>query len=99
VTQKQSRQPGSAWTPGGRFTRSGSNAGLGARTMQLRLLLLAGRLRAPSLGLGIAVAASFIVVETLVVCSLNALTATTGHFGTLYLLGVLVVSTVWGFGL
>jgi len=54
---------------------------------------------APSLGLGIVVAASFLVVETLVVCSLNVLTNTTGCFATIYLLGVLVVPTLWGFGL
>jgi PAS domain S-box-containing protein len=49
--------------------------------------------------MGVAVGASFIVVETLVVGLLNEATGTIGRFGTLYLLGVLVVSTVWGFGL
>jgi PAS domain S-box-containing protein len=67
--------------------------------MRMRVLALLTRPKAPSLVLGIAVAASFIVAETLVVCSLNVVTGTTGRFGTLFLLGVLVISTVWGFGL
>ena len=99
VTQKQSRQPGSAWMPGGWFAGSGSDAGLGPRILRLRVLALVSRPRAPSLMLGIAVAAAFIVVETLIVYSLNVATNSTGRFGTLYLVGVLVVSTVWGFGL
>jgi PAS domain S-box-containing protein len=85
--------------PGRILAGSGSDAGFIPRTLRLRVLTLLGRLRAPSLVLGIAVAASFIVVETLVVCSLNVMTGTTGRFGTLYLLGVLVVSAVWGYGL
>ncbi len=81
------------------FAGSGSDAGFGPRTMRPRVLTLLTRPKAPSLVLGIAVAASFIVAETLVVCSLNVVTNTTGRFGTLFLLGVLVVSMVWGFGL
>ncbi|MCW2687969.1 MAG: domain S-box, partial [Mycobacterium sp.] len=54
---------------------------------------------APSVALGIGVGASLIAVQTLDVCLLNEVTGTAGRFGTLYLLGVLVVSTVWGFGL
>ena len=50
---------------------------------------------APSLGLGILVAASFIVVETLGMLLLRQLSPQE-VFGTLYLLGVVVVSTVWG---
>ncbi len=99
VTQKQSRQPGSAWMPSGWFAGSGSDAGLGPRILRLRVLALVSRPRAPSLMLGIAVAAAFIAVETLIVYSLNVATNSTGRFGTLYLVGVLVVSTVWGFGL
>ncbi len=99
VTQKQSRQPGSAWMPSGWFVGSGSDAGLGPRILRLRVLALVSRPKAPSLMLGIAVAAAFIVVETLIVCSLNVATNSTGRFGTLFLVGVLVVSTVWGFGL
>jgi len=99
VTQKQSRQPGSAWLPGNIFAGRGSDAGMGPRNMRLRLLALVSRPKAPSLVLGIAVAVAFIAVETLVVCSLNVVTDSTGRFGTLFLLGVLVVSMVWGFGL
>ncbi|MGY4649761.1 PAS domain S-box-containing protein [Mycobacterium sp. URHB0021] len=57
------------------------------------------RLSAPSLALGIAVAASFLVVETLVVGSLNVVTGTAGCFATLYLIGVIAISTLWGLGL
>jgi PAS domain S-box-containing protein len=85
--------------PGRIFAGGDSDAGFIPRTLRLRVLTLMGRLRAPSLVLGVAVAASFILVETLLVCSLNMLTGTTGRFGTLYLLGVLVVSAVWGYGL
>src|SRR3954469_2883940 len=85
--------------PGRIFAGTGSDAGFGPRTIRLRVLALLARAKAPSVVLGIAVAASFIVVETLVVCSLNVVTGTTGRFGTLYLLGVLVVSAIWGYGL
>jgi PAS domain S-box-containing protein len=54
---------------------------------------------APSLRWGIAAAGALIAVETLAVCVLNAVTGSAGHFGTLYLLGVLVISTLWGYGL
>jgi PAS domain S-box-containing protein len=64
----------------------------------IRFRMLAGR-SAPSLRLGIAVAASFLIVETVAVCSLNVVTGTAGCFATLYLIGVLAISTVWGFGL
>jgi PAS domain S-box-containing protein len=85
--------------PGRIFAGTGSDAGFGPRTIRLRVLALLARAKAPSVVLGIAVAASFLVAETLVVCSLNVVTGTTGRFGTLFLLGVLVVSMVWGFGL
>jgi PAS domain S-box-containing protein len=85
--------------PGCVFAVSGSDAGFGPRTLRLRVLALLTRTKAPSLVLGIAVAASFLVAETLVVCSLNVVTGTTGRFGTIFLLGVLVVSMLWGFGL
>jgi PAS domain S-box-containing protein len=99
VTQKQSRQPGSAWMPGGWFAGSRSDAGLGPRILRLRLLALLSGSKAPSVTLGVAVAAALIMVETLIVCALNVATDSTGRFGTLYLVGVLMVSTVWGFGL
>ncbi|MDT5010044.1 MAG: hypothetical protein QOH57_1661, partial [Mycobacterium sp.] len=98
MTQKQSRQSGPAWMPGGRFA-GGSDAGFAPRTARLRVLALVSRPNAPSLMLGIGVAAALIAVESLIVCSLNVATDSTGRFGTLYLVGVLVVSTVWGFRL
>jgi K+-sensing histidine kinase KdpD len=62
------------------------------------LLSVLRRATAPSLVWGIVVAASFIVVETLAVLLLKRLDPQEA-FETLYLLGVLVVSTVWGLGL
>ena len=50
---------------------------------------------APSLWLGVAVAASFIVAETLLVHLLMGV-APGNTFGAVYLLGVLVVSARWG---
>jgi hypothetical protein len=47
---------------------------------------------------GLVVAASFIVVETVVVLLLKQV-APGSAFGVVYLAGVLVVSTTWGFGL
>jgi PAS domain S-box-containing protein len=85
--------------PGRILAGSTSETGLGPRLMRARLLALLIRPTTPSLVLGIAVGTGFIVVETVVVCLLNELTGLHGTFGTLYLLGVLVVSTVWGFGL
>ena len=62
------------------------------------MLSVLRRPTAPSLVLGIVVAASFIVVETLAVLLLKQLDPQEA-FETLYLLGVVVVSTVWGLGL
>jgi signal transduction histidine kinase len=59
------------------------------------MLMLRG---APSLALGIAVAAALIVLETLAVVLLKHL-APTEAFETIFLLGVLVISTGWGLGL
>lgn len=50
------------------------------------------------LGLGIAVAAAFIVGETLLVYRLKQV-APENAYGALFLLGVLVISAGWGFGL
>jgi PAS domain S-box-containing protein len=85
--------------PGGFFAGRTSDRALGPPLVRARLLELLVRPASPSIALGIAVGASFIAVETLAVCLLNHVTGTTGRFGTLYLLGVLMVSTVWGFGL
>jgi signal transduction histidine kinase len=52
----------------------------------------------PPVWLGLVVAASFIVVESVVVLLLKQV-APHDAFGVVYLVGVLVVSTMWGFGL
>ena len=67
-----------------------------ATSARVRSLVTADR--ALSVGLGIAVAACFIAVESFGVILLRRL-APHEAFGTLYLLGVLIVSTVWGPGL
>jgi len=99
IKQKPSQRPGCWWTPGRIFTGGASNAGIGSPTTRTRLLYLLIRPMAPSLRVGIAVAGTLIVIETLVVCLLKLVSGMTCHFGTLYLLGVVVVSTLWGFGL
>jgi signal transduction histidine kinase len=65
--------------------------------MRARLISLLLRPKTPPLWLGLVVAVSFIVVETGVVIQLKQM-APMSAFGIVYLLGVLVVSTVWGFG-
>jgi signal transduction histidine kinase len=66
--------------------------------MRARLVSSLLRQKAPPLALGVVVAASFIVVETFLVYLLKVRTPGNAC-GVFYLLGVLVVSTVWGFGL
>jgi signal transduction histidine kinase len=66
--------------------------------MRARLITLLLRPEIPPLWLGLVVAASFIVAETGLVILLKHV-APGAAFGVVYLLGVLVVSTVWGFGL
>ncbi|MFD9667878.1 DUF4118 domain-containing protein [Rhodococcus sp. NPDC059968] len=66
--------------------------------MRARLLSWLMRPAAPRLALGLAVAASFIAAESLLVVLLEQI-APNEAFGVVYLLGVLVVSMVWGLGL
>jgi signal transduction histidine kinase len=66
--------------------------------MRARLMSLLVRPTAPPLWLGVVVAASFIVGETLLVRLLMHI-APGNTFGAVYLLGVLVVSARWRFGL
>ena len=96
MTHSVSRHLGWARMPRRVFTDSGSAV---RRVPQLLRFRMLARPSPPSLALGIAVAASFLVVETLVVCSLNVVTRTTGCFATLYLIGVIAISTLWGVGL
>ena len=65
------------------------------RARPVALLLRATR---PPVWLGLVAAASFIVVESVVVLLLKQV-APRDAFGVVYLVGVLVVSTMWGFGL
>jgi hypothetical protein len=63
----------------------------------MRLLSLLLRPTAGSLAVGIVVAVSLLGAETLLVYLLKQI-APRSPFGVIYLLGVLVVSTGWGFG-
>jgi signal transduction histidine kinase len=98
VSQKRSRLPGWASMPGRISAGRTSEAGVGPPAMRTRLLSALKRPTTPSLVVGIVVAASFIVVETLAVLLLKQLNPQEA-FETLYLLGVVVVSTLWGVGL
>src|SRR4029077_7505344 len=75
-----------------------NDAGVDVAPIRARLVSLLLRPTTPPLWLGIGVAASFIVVECLVLLMLKHLAAENA-FGMVFLVGVLVVSTVWGFGL
>jgi signal transduction histidine kinase len=66
--------------------------------MRARLVSLLLHPTAPPVALGFVVAASLIVAESVLVYLLKQV-APGNAFGVVYLLGVLVVSTVWGFGL
>ncbi len=67
-------------------------------SLPARLLRVVLRPKAPPLAEGIAVAVTFIVAETIVVYKLREF-APENAFGALFLLGVLVVSAGWNFGL
>jgi signal transduction histidine kinase len=71
---------------------------MGPAPMRARLVSVLLRPTAPPLALGLAVAASLITAETLLVCLFKEV-APHEVFGVVYLIGVLVVSTGWGFGL
>ena len=78
------------------FAGGTSDLGVGLRAMRAHSLLR--RPTTPSRVLGIVVAAAFIVVETVAILLLKQLDPQEA-FETLYLLGVVVVSTVWAVGL
>ncbi|HEX7827580.1 MAG TPA: DUF4118 domain-containing protein, partial [Mycobacterium sp.] len=71
---------------------------LGPTPMRARLVSLVLRPTTPPVWLGVVVAAFFIVAETCLVIMCKDV-APMSAFGVIYLLGVMVVSTVWGFGL
>jgi signal transduction histidine kinase len=71
---------------------------VGSQAIRARWASSLLRQKAPPVALGVVVAASFIVVETFLVYLLKRNTPGNAC-GIFYLPGVLVVSTVWGFGL
>jgi PAS domain S-box-containing protein len=97
MTQKRSRLPGSDETSGRPLADRIADARLRLRVMRPSFVSLMMRPTAPPIWLGIVVAGSLLVVETVAVLYLKQLTGQ--PFGTLYMVDVLVVSTVWGFGL
>jgi signal transduction histidine kinase len=96
MTQKRSRLPG--WMPGASSARGTSDAQVGPAPKRVRAVSLLLRPTAPPLALGLVVAALLIAVESLVVYLLKQV-APGNLFGVVFLLGVVVVSTGWGFGL
>jgi K+-sensing histidine kinase KdpD len=66
--------------------------------MRARFMSLLVHPTTPPLWLGIVVAAAFIAVESVLVYLLERV-APENTFGAVFLLGVLVVSAGWGFGL
>jgi hypothetical protein len=85
-------------SPGANSGGRASGQEVGPQAMRARLVSSLLRQKAPPLAVGVVVAASFIVVETFLVYLLKVRTPGNAC-GVFYLLGVLVVSTVWGFGL
>jgi signal transduction histidine kinase len=96
MTQKRSRLPG--WMPGATSGRATSNTQVEPEGLRARALSSLLRPTAPPLALGLVVAASLIAAESLLVHRLTEV-APRNLFGVVFLLGVLVVSTLWGFGL
>jgi signal transduction histidine kinase len=92
----QRGETGTSAAPGGDGRVSASDAPVTAPHLRLLSMLL--RPTAGSLALGIVVAVSLLGAETLLVYLLKQI-APMSPFGVIYLLGVLVVSTGWGFGL
>jgi PAS domain S-box-containing protein len=98
MTRKHPRLPGSDEDSRHRpLADRLSDARLRLRVLRPSFVSLLMRPTAPPIWLGIALAAGLIVVETLAVIYLRQLTGK--PFGTLYMIDVMVISTVWGFGL
>ena len=97
MTQKRPRLPGSDETSARPLADRIADARLRLRVMRPSFVSLLMRPTAPPIWLGIVVAASLIALETVAVVYLRQLTGK--PFGTLYMVSVLVISTVWGFGL
>ncbi|HEX3283904.1 MAG TPA: GAF domain-containing protein [Mycobacterium sp.] len=97
MAQKRPRLPGSDETSARPLADRVADARLRLRVMRPSFVSMMMRPTAPPIWLGIVVAGSLLLVETVAVVYLKQLTGQ--PFGTLYMVDVLVVSTVWGFGL
>jgi signal transduction histidine kinase len=98
MTHKPHQRRGRFFTPRVSSAGGTSDAQVGPPAMGERLLSRLLRPTAGSLTVGIVVAATLIAAETLLVYLLKEV-APGMAFGVVYLLGVLVISTGWGFGL
>src|SRR6476660_8477760 len=98
MTHKPPQRPGRLSVPWVTSARGSSDAQVGQAPVRARLVSLLLRPTAPPLALGVVVAAFLIVAETVLVYLLTQV-APGMAFGVVYLIGVLVVSTGWGFGL
>src|SRR4029077_11120167 len=98
MTHKPPQRPRRSSMPCVTSARVTSDAQVGQAPVRARLVSLLLRPTAPPLALGVVVAAFLIVAETVLVDLLTQV-APGMAFGVVYLIGVLVVSTGWGFGL
>ena len=96
MTQNLARLPGLDKGSGGLRDRF-FDARMRLRVLRPNFISLLMRPTAPPMWVGFLVAASLIVIETAAVVYLRQLTGK--PFGTLYVVDVMVISTVWGFGL
>ena len=96
MTQKRSPLPG--WSSGATSARGTSVAQLRPASVRTRVLSLLVRPTAPPLALGLVLAASLLVAETLLGYLLSRV-APEDTLGVVYLLGVVVVAIGWGFWL
>jgi K+-sensing histidine kinase KdpD len=96
MTQRRSRPPGS--TPGATFAREAPDGQVGLASMWARVPPLLLRRTAPPLAMGLAVAASLVLAESLLGYLLSGVVPE-GTLGVVYLLGVVVVAMGWGFWL
>jgi signal transduction histidine kinase len=98
MTQSGHRYWDQSLRPGANSAGRASGQEVGPQALRTRLVSSLLRQKAPPLAVGMVVAASFIVVETFLVYLLKVRTPGNAC-GIFYLPGVLLVSTVWGFGL
>src|SRR5258705_6987535 len=98
MTHKPPQRPGRLSMPWVTSARGTCDGQVGQAPVRARLVSLLLRPTAPPLALGVVVAAFLIVAETVLVYLLTQV-APGMAFGVVYLIGVLVVSTGWGFGL